>query len=158
MHCASRCTAKSKRIGQPCKSPAVRGWAVCQMHGAGGGARSAIAHPNNLHGTRGSEATFHTHEDCVLSSPFLLRERRRSTSDLDADSSSTRRGPPIVDTVCIAGTPIYSGIPCTAEHIEVPGGSSTHCCCFLKLISLLFMLPPDFGLAKFIVFDCFTPT
>jgi hypothetical protein len=56
MHCASRCTAKSKRIGQPCKSPAVRGWAVCQMHGAGGGARSGIAHPNNLHGTRGSEA------------------------------------------------------------------------------------------------------
>jgi len=38
MHQASRCRAKSKRSGKPCRSPAVRGSSVCRMHGAGGGA------------------------------------------------------------------------------------------------------------------------
>jgi hypothetical protein len=35
---APRCTAKSKRTGQRCKAPAVRGWNVCRFHGARGGA------------------------------------------------------------------------------------------------------------------------
>src|SRR5277367_6231353 len=39
MHLASRCHAKSKRTGLPCRAPAVRGAEVCRMHGAGGGAR-----------------------------------------------------------------------------------------------------------------------
>ena len=38
MHQASRCRARSKRSGKPCRSPAVRGYSVCRMHGAGGGA------------------------------------------------------------------------------------------------------------------------
>ena len=38
MHLASRCRAKSKRSGQQCRAPAVSGYAVCRMHGAGGGA------------------------------------------------------------------------------------------------------------------------
>jgi hypothetical protein len=38
MHQASRCRATTKRSGKPCRSPAVKGWAVCRMHGAGGGA------------------------------------------------------------------------------------------------------------------------
>jgi hypothetical protein len=50
MHSAPRCSAKSKRSGQPCKSPAVRGWKVCRMHGAGGGAGSGKVHPNWKHG------------------------------------------------------------------------------------------------------------
>ena len=50
MHCAPRCTAKSKCSGQPCKSPAVRGWTNCRMHGARGGAGSDKAHPNWKHG------------------------------------------------------------------------------------------------------------
>ena len=37
MHQSPRCTAHSKRTGKPCGSPAVRGWAVCRMHGARGG-------------------------------------------------------------------------------------------------------------------------
>jgi len=37
-HVAPRCGAKSKRTGQPCRAPAVRGWKVCRMHGARGGA------------------------------------------------------------------------------------------------------------------------
>ena len=48
MHLASRCHAKSKRSGKPCRSPAVRGSSVCRMHGAGGGAprgnRNALKH------------------------------------------------------------------------------------------------------------------
>ena len=60
MHAANsspRCTAKSKRTGQPCKSPAVRGWGVCRMHGARGGSRPGKAHPNYQHGERSREAT-----------------------------------------------------------------------------------------------------
>src|ERR1700687_3627595 len=37
MHQAKRCRATSKRTRRPCQSPAVRGWVVCRMHGAGGG-------------------------------------------------------------------------------------------------------------------------
>ena len=33
-----RCTATSKRTGQRCCAPAVRGWNVCRFHGARGGA------------------------------------------------------------------------------------------------------------------------
>ncbi|MEI4264267.1 hypothetical protein V8352_21455, partial [Roseovarius sp. D0-M9] len=55
-HCAPRCTAKSKRTGLPCKSPAVRGWSVCRMHGARSGAKLGKAHPNYRHGERSREA------------------------------------------------------------------------------------------------------
>ena len=37
-HDAPRCKAKSKRTGKPCRSPAVRSYRVCRMHGARGGA------------------------------------------------------------------------------------------------------------------------
>lgn len=55
-HEAPRCTAKSKRTGQPCRAPAVRGWTVCRMHGARGGARQGLANPNWKHGGRSREA------------------------------------------------------------------------------------------------------
>ena len=35
---APRCSARSKRSRQQCRCPAVRGWSVCRMHGARGGA------------------------------------------------------------------------------------------------------------------------
>ena len=35
---APRCHARSKRTGKPCRAPAVRGYKVCRMHGARGGA------------------------------------------------------------------------------------------------------------------------
>jgi len=48
VHLAPRCMARSKRSGQPCRAPAVRGFRVCRMHGAGGGAplgnRNALKH------------------------------------------------------------------------------------------------------------------
>lgn len=54
-HAAPRCTAKSKRSGQRCKGPAVRGWTVCRFHGAGGGSGPGKAHPAYKHGMRGQE-------------------------------------------------------------------------------------------------------
>jgi hypothetical protein len=52
---APRCTAHSKRSGQPCKAPAVRGWRVCRMHGAGGGHEAGDANPAHRHGLRTRE-------------------------------------------------------------------------------------------------------
>src|SRR5262245_12399138 len=72
MRQARRCRARSKRSGKPCQSPAVRGWAVCRMHGAGGGApkgnRNAFKH-----GRYTAKA---------LAERRLLRELLRETKDL----------------------------------------------------------------------------
>ena len=46
LHQALRCKARSKRTGKPCQSPAVRGWAVCRMLGARGGAPKGKANGN----------------------------------------------------------------------------------------------------------------
>lgn len=53
---APRCTAHSKRTGLPCGAPAVKGWTVCRMHGAGGGAPRGKAHGQYRHGGRTIEA------------------------------------------------------------------------------------------------------
>ena len=50
-----RCHAKAKSTGEQCKAPAVRGWGVCRVHGAGGGAPCGKAHPNYKHGVRSKE-------------------------------------------------------------------------------------------------------
>jgi hypothetical protein len=47
---APRCTAKSKRAGQRCKAPAVRGWKVCRFHGARGGAPKGKVNGSWKHG------------------------------------------------------------------------------------------------------------
>jgi hypothetical protein len=49
-HAAPRCSATSKRTGQPCQAPAVRGWKVCRFHGAGGGAPRGPSHGRYRHG------------------------------------------------------------------------------------------------------------
>lgn len=56
-HAALRCHAKSKRSGQRCKAPAVRGERVCRMHGARAGIREGVLNGNYRHGcrTRGAE-------------------------------------------------------------------------------------------------------
>lgn len=56
MQLAPRCTAHSKRTGKPCKSPAVRGWTVCRMHGARGGSKSGAEANAFKHGGRTQEA------------------------------------------------------------------------------------------------------
>ncbi len=55
-HAAPRCTAHSKRTGEPCRAPAVRGWTVCRMHGARGGAPRGGGHGSYKHGGRTREA------------------------------------------------------------------------------------------------------
>ena len=52
---APRCTARSKRTGEPCQAPAVTGWRVCHFHGAGGGHKAGPAHPSWKHGLRSQE-------------------------------------------------------------------------------------------------------
>ena len=46
---APRCSARAKSTGQRCQCPSKRGWRVCRVHGAGGGAPRGKAHPNYLH-------------------------------------------------------------------------------------------------------------
>ena len=55
-HGAPRCRAKSKRTGLPCQAPAVGGYRVCRMHGAGGGAPEGKQNGNFRHGGRTNEA------------------------------------------------------------------------------------------------------
>jgi hypothetical protein len=45
-HAAPRCAAKSKRSGNQCKAPAIRGKRVCRMHGG----KSPGAPCGKLHG------------------------------------------------------------------------------------------------------------
>ncbi len=54
-HAAPRCTATSKRTGERCKGPAVKGWPVCRFHGAGGGHGPGKANPAYRHGMRSLE-------------------------------------------------------------------------------------------------------
>jgi hypothetical protein len=57
-HSAPRChaKAKAKTTGNRCKSPAVRGWHVCRMHGAGGGAPTGPSNGAWQHGGRSAKA------------------------------------------------------------------------------------------------------
>ncbi|MEI2687462.1 MAG: hypothetical protein V9G14_15425 [Cypionkella sp.] len=51
-HAATKCHAKAKATGRRCKAPAVNGWKVCRMHGAGGGAPTGPANGAWKHGGR----------------------------------------------------------------------------------------------------------
>ncbi len=53
---APRCKATAKTTGCRCKAPAVKGWSVCRMHGARGGAPSGQANGRWRHGNRTREA------------------------------------------------------------------------------------------------------
>jgi hypothetical protein len=55
LQAAVRCHARSKRSGRPCRCPAVRGWTVCRMHGARGGAKPGPGHPGYKTGSRTKE-------------------------------------------------------------------------------------------------------
>lgn len=77
MHNSPRCHARSKRTGKPCKSPAVKGWKVCRMHGAGGGAPRGSRNGNYRHGGRTIEA-----ENRRRQITALLREMGESVEAL----------------------------------------------------------------------------
>jgi hypothetical protein len=65
-HASPRCTAKSKRTGKPCRAPAVRGWQVCRMHGARGGAPEGKRNENYRHGARTKETIASMRETAEL--------------------------------------------------------------------------------------------
>jgi hypothetical protein len=52
MRLAPRCSAQAKRTGCRCRAPAVKGWNVCRVHGARGGAPEGKANGNYRHGGR----------------------------------------------------------------------------------------------------------
>ena len=78
MHSSPRCMAHSKRTGLPCGSPAVTGWSVCRMHGAGGGAPSGKRNGNYRHGERTKEAI-----DVMASLRDLVRQSRELLQQIE---------------------------------------------------------------------------
>ena len=54
---APRCKAMAKRTGAVCKAPAVKGWSVCRMHGANGGAPFGPGNGMWKHGGRAKDVT-----------------------------------------------------------------------------------------------------
>jgi hypothetical protein len=56
LQAAPRCRATSKRSRLPCMAPAVTGWTVCRMHGAGGGAPTGKGNGAYRHGNRTKDA------------------------------------------------------------------------------------------------------
>ncbi len=68
---APRCTATSKRTGRSCQAPAVRGWTVCRVHGARGGAPEGKANGAYKHGLYTKEAA----QEARLLRVFLRQSR-----------------------------------------------------------------------------------
>ena len=73
LRAAPRCTATAKGTGERCQGPAVKGWRVCRVHGARGGAPKGSANPRYRHGLRTREA---------IEERRLLSELMRQAKDL----------------------------------------------------------------------------
>ena len=78
MQRAPRCAAHSRRSGLPCQAPAVTGWGVCRMHGAGGGAPRGKRNGSYRHGQRTTEAM-----SLKAAISALVRESRRLMSSIE---------------------------------------------------------------------------
>lgn len=74
---APRCSAHSKRTGERCRAPAVRGWCVCRFHGAGGGGPKGPANGN----WRGGAFTVEAIEERLVIAE-LIRATRETMGDL----------------------------------------------------------------------------
>jgi hypothetical protein len=80
MHRSPRCSARSKRTGEPCRAPAVRGWRVCRFHGARGGGPKGKRNGNYKHGLFTEEAVYMRHTISAL-----VRASRQSLADLSGE-------------------------------------------------------------------------
>lgn len=76
---APRCSAKAKRTGKRCNAPAVKGCAVCRMHGAGGGAPQGPRYGMWKHGRRSNEVA-----DIRRLGAELAREARELADQMQA--------------------------------------------------------------------------
>ena len=74
---APRCTATAKSTRWRCNAPAVKGWSVCRMHGARGGAPSGPANGRWRHGERTKAS-----EDMRRVLGQLMREARETAKAL----------------------------------------------------------------------------
>lgn len=81
---APRCTAKAKRSGERCKCPAVKGWAVCRVHGARGGSGPGPLNPAYRHGGRARET-----EALRRMVAELARENRKAARMLNDKRASS---------------------------------------------------------------------
>ena len=80
MHESPRCSARSKRTGERCRAPAVRGWSVCRFHGAGGGGPKGKRNGNYKHGLFTAEAMqMRRHVSA------LIRASRQSLANLSGE-------------------------------------------------------------------------
>lgn len=77
MNLAPRCNATAKRTRFKCQSPAVKGWSVCRMHGAGGGAQTGTQNGNYCHGGRTKRAM-----EASATVQAILRLCRQTIDDL----------------------------------------------------------------------------
>lgn len=77
MNLAPRCRARAKHSGVRCKSPAVKGFNVCRMHGARGGNRMGTQNSNYRHGayTRETKALLNEYRS-------LMKVCRETIEDL----------------------------------------------------------------------------
>ena len=75
-----RCGATSKRTGERCKAPAVRGWTVCRFHGARGGGPKGAQNGSYRHGLYTKEAV---EEGRLLRE--LLRQSRKALAALSCE-------------------------------------------------------------------------
>ncbi len=80
MHQSPRCTAISKRTGERCRAPAVRGWSVCRFHGARGGAPKGERNGMYRHGLYTKEAV---EERRLLQE--LLRQSRKALAAIPCE-------------------------------------------------------------------------
>lgn len=76
---APRCAATAKSTRARCGAPAVKGWAVCRMHGARGGALTGSANGRWTGGGRTQEAE--RIRRVVLTFARLARVAANSISD-----------------------------------------------------------------------------
>jgi hypothetical protein len=98
MHLSPRCSARSKRTGEPCKAPAVTGWTVCRCHGAGGGPRGE-RNGNYRHGQFTCEAIAERQELADL-----IRLVRATSRSLSCEEGP---GTPLNTNCCsVVGTPV----------------------------------------------------
>jgi hypothetical protein len=80
---APRCTARSKRTGEQCKSPAVRGYTVCRFHGAGGGGPKGERNGRFRHGLFTAEALLERRRVNIL-----LRQSRITLASMRCDGGN----------------------------------------------------------------------
>jgi len=79
-----RCKATSKRTGEPCMAPAVKGWAVCRLHGAYGGAPKGERNGRFRHGLycQSAIAELKTVRDLIRAAQSLCGDRCHSAAEL----------------------------------------------------------------------------